>query len=322
MELLDVYNDEFEVTNKVIERGSKLLKGENISLAVVIIRNKEGKYLIQKSSDKKGGYYSLTGGHVISGESPIVTIIREIKEELGISVLEDELSLASTFKYESKPCIFNVYMLDKDIDVGMFKLQEEEVDSVYFMDKEEVLELIDLGKFLETHGYIFKKFVCEYFDVVDKNRKPLGYTKIRGSLLEDNEYNMGCEIYFIHDNKLLITQRCKLKSHPLKWEVVGGCSKSGQTSLDTILTEVKEEIGININSNDIKLIDTKMYKKMFVDMYVSNKVIDITKVKLQDEEVSDIKYVTFEEFENMASKGEIVQSVYERYSMIKDKLFK
>ena len=42
----------------------------------------------------------------------------------------------------------------------------------------------------------------ELFDVVDKNRNKLGYTKIRGEKLEDKEYNTGVEIWIINDNKL------------------------------------------------------------------------------------------------------------------------
>ena len=35
----------------------------------------------------------------------------------------------------------------------------------------------------------------EYFDVLDKNRMPLGYKKLRGSTLEENEYNIVCTHY-------------------------------------------------------------------------------------------------------------------------------
>ena len=160
----------------------------------------------------------------------------------------------------------------------------------------------------------------EYFDVLDKNREKKGYTKLRGSSLLDDEFNMGVEIYFINKDKLLITQRCEKKSHPLEWEVPGGCSKAGQTSIDTILCEVKEEIGITIEEKDIKKIVTKMYKKMFVDIYISNKKIDLSEVSLQEEEVSNIKYVTFDEFEQLFKEGKIVESVYNRYQEIKNKL--
>ena len=161
----------------------------------------------------------------------------------------------------------------------------------------------------------------EYFDVLDKNRKPLGYTKKRGEELKENEYNTGIEIWIFNDKKLLLTQRSIEKSHPLEWEVPGGCSQKGETSIDTLEREVKEEIGVDIN-NEYKLLGTELYKKQFVDMYKSNIKVDLSKVKLQAEEVSDIKFVTKEEFLEMAKNDKIVKSVYNRYNVIKNKLKK
>ena len=162
----------------------------------------------------------------------------------------------------------------------------------------------------------------EFFDVVNENRKPLGYTKERGLKLEENEYNVGVEIWIFNDNKLLMTRRSLNKSHPGKWEVPGGCSKSGETSIDTIIRETKEEIGISINSDDCELIDTTIYKRQFVDIYTCNMMINLNEVILQEDEVCDVKYVTKDEFLKMADNDEIVKSVYNRYEIIKDKLKK
>ena len=161
----------------------------------------------------------------------------------------------------------------------------------------------------------------EIFDVVDENRNFLGYTKRRGMKLEENEYNVGVEIWIINKKKLLITKRSLNKSHPGEWEVPGGCSQSGETSIDTLIRETNEEIGISIN-NDFRLLDTVIYKKQFVDIYKSNKEIDLNDVILQNDEVCDVKYVTKTEFLKMALNGEIVESVYNRYKTIKDKLKK
>ena len=47
-----------------------------------------------------------------------------------------------------------------------------------------------------------------------------------------------------------------------------------------------------------------------------------SQVKLQQEEVNDIKFVTKEEFLEMAKENKIVKSVYNRYNVIKDKIKK
>ena len=158
-EMLDLYDNNFEKLYDVIERGSKISKGKNIMLSVVFIRNND-KYLIQKTSRLKKSKYSTTGGHVKHGENPVEAIIREVKEELGINLINKDLKLIKTFKYPIKNCIFNVYCIDSlNIDIKNIKLQDDEVEKVAYLTKEEINEIINDGGFLESHAYIFKEFI-------------------------------------------------------------------------------------------------------------------------------------------------------------------
>ena len=162
----------------------------------------------------------------------------------------------------------------------------------------------------------------ERFDVLDKDRKHLGYTKVRGEKLDDNEYNVGIELWIFNNGKLLMTQRSMQKSHPGEWEVPGGCSQTNESSFDTLVREASEEIGLTVHKEDFELIDTQIYKKQFVDIYKSNIPVDLDKIILQDEEVSAVKFATKDEFLKMASNNEIVKSVYSRYENIAGKLEK
>ena len=163
MEILDLYDDFGNKLNKTINRGEKPLDGENIMLSIVYIKNNEDKYLIQKASKEKGGYYSSTGGHVTEGEDGLSTILREMQEELSLdNIHEENLIHVKTFKYPNKYCIFNVYLYEvENIDLNTLKLQEIEVSKVMWLTKEEVLDLIDQGLFLESHGYIFKNYILK-----------------------------------------------------------------------------------------------------------------------------------------------------------------
>ena len=165
-----------------------------------------------------------------------------------------------------------------------------------------------------------KKVNLELFDVVDENRKPLGYTKERGVALEENEYNVGVEFWLFNDNKLLMTQRSMEKSHPGEWEVPGGCAQTGETSVGTLLREAKEEVGLILKNGDYTLVGTELYKKQFVDVYVTTKKVNIDEIVLQEEEVSDCRFFTKEEFLKMAEENKVVKSVFNRYLSIKDKL--
>lgn len=160
MELLDLYDDKGKKLNKTVERGQKFDKG-NIMLSIAFIKNSDNKYLIQKTSKEKGEKYSSTGGHVTHGENGLTTIIREIKEELGLNINTNELKFISLVKHPTKPCLINLYLLEKDIYIEKLKLQEEEVESVSWLTEEEILSLIKENRFLKSHGYLFENYIIK-----------------------------------------------------------------------------------------------------------------------------------------------------------------
>ncbi len=162
MEILDLYDDNCKKLNEKITRGEELKTGKNVMLSVIYIKNKENKYLIQKTSKTKGGKYSSTGGHVVQGEDGFTTIKRELNEELGINPENDDIKFATTFKYPNKNCVFNVYKLVVwNLNLEQIKLQESEVESVLYLNKEEIEKIINEGNFLESHAYIFKNYIIK-----------------------------------------------------------------------------------------------------------------------------------------------------------------
>lgn len=164
MELLDVYDNNGKVTGRVVIRGDKtvtLSNNEHIAVGVIFIQNSKGEFLIQKTSKEKGGEYTSTGGHVDSGETPLQSIRREVKEELGLDIDNDNIIELGYLLYD-RPIRFMFY-LKKDIDIQSLKLQQEEVDSVEFMSIDKIKELIAQGLMLTSHAKIFNK-VLEYLE--------------------------------------------------------------------------------------------------------------------------------------------------------------
>lgn len=160
----------------------------------------------------------------------------------------------------------------------------------------------------------------ELYDVYNSKRQKLNYTKDRSLQMEEDEYNFGVEAWITCNNKILMTKRCELKSHPLMWEVPGGCSQVGEESIDSIRRELQEEVSIKMVDDSFKLIGTILYKKQFVDIYTAELNIDINDLKLQEEEVCDVKLVDEEMFNEMINNGEIVASVINRFYKIKEHL--
>jgi len=158
MELLGLYDNDGRFLNKSIVRGNKNYNdGENIKLVTVWIECK-GKYLIQKCSKEKGGEYAVSGGHVTFGNTSEEQAVLEIKEELDIDIdLKDLHFCGNIYRPHA---IFDVYMIkDDDFDMNDCKLQESEVESVYWMTKGQIEKLIKNNEMRKSSEEQFVKFI-------------------------------------------------------------------------------------------------------------------------------------------------------------------
>ena len=329
MEKWDIYDKDGNKLNKTVNRGEYLSNDEYHLVVNVWIKNNKNELLIAQRSENKTFplMWECVAGSVLSGETTLDAAIRETKEEIGIDLSDSNYKLIGRTNryYEGCPDILDVYLFEKNIDINDIIFQNEEVNDVMWADYNTIIDLyknnkFEANKFFDEIIELIKVKHIELFDVYDDKRNKLGYTKRRGEKLEEKEYNMGVEIWIFNNNKLLMTKRSIEKSHPGEWEVPGGCSQSGESSIDTLIREVKEEIGVSITENDVKLLGTQLYKKQFVDIYESNINIGIDKVCLQNGETDDVMFVSKEEFLKMAKEKKIVLSVYNRYLFVEKKM--
>jgi isopentenyldiphosphate isomerase len=125
------------------------------------------------------------------------------------------------------------------------------------------------------------------------------------NLLKDNEYIICVHCFIINSKKeILLTQRSMKMNRGGKWEDTHGGLKSGETSVDGIIRELKEELGIEIKQEDLKLYKTLKKDNVFRDIYVIYKDISLDLIRFNDCEVMNCKYVTVHEFKDMIEKGE------------------
>ena len=101
--------------------------------------------------------YSLTGGHVLANENSKDAIIREVKEELGLDIKDELIIYVSSLTLNTP--IFDIYYLEKDIDLNTLNIEKDEVSNVYFMDLEKIKKLIENKNFKESHAKLFLKFI-------------------------------------------------------------------------------------------------------------------------------------------------------------------
>ena len=115
-------------------------------------------------------------------------------------------------------------------------------------------------------------------------------------------------IWILNNNtEILCTCRAPhVSGNPGKWQTyVGGHIKAGSTFYETAIRELFEEIGLKINKNDLRLVE-KGRRKDVMHVYESyttpfNK--DLSKLHFSDGEVSDAKWLSFEDYQNSKNKN-------------------
>lgn len=155
MELVDIYDENGLFLNKSVEKSAAKAQGLFHKAVHIWIINSSNEILIQKRNINKKIFPGLwdisVAGHVTAGESSLDTAIREIKEELGISIERSELeftyTLRRTTKEHSSNIFFDTFLLNKDIKIEKIVLQKNEVDEVKWVSFDELTNLIETGKF-------------------------------------------------------------------------------------------------------------------------------------------------------------------------------
>ena len=155
----------------------------------------------------------------------------------------------------------------------------------------------------------------ELWEVLDSEGNPTGeiMEKYDKKVFERGFYHLGSEVWIINsENKILIQKRTPLKRlEPNVWAMTGGSVILGETSLNTIVREAKEELGIDINAESLKLITKFKTGNVWIDTYVLKCDYDISEMEFQEDEVVDAKWATWKEIDNLVNNRQFIKHRWE-----------
>lgn len=126
------------------------MRTEQVELTVLCLIHNEDSYLLQDRVKKDWNEYTLPGGHIEPGESIVDAVVREMKEETGLTIKSPRLCGVKQFPIEGGRYIVFLFETDQfegkvvDSDEGkMHWVKISELSNVKLVDDfEELIEVM------------------------------------------------------------------------------------------------------------------------------------------------------------------------------------
>lgn len=155
----------------------------------------------------------------------------------------------------------------------------------------------------------------EYLDVLDEKGNKTGKAT-RDEVHQKGLWHRAVHVWIVNSKgELLLQRRAKnIKAYPDCWDIsAAGHITAGDTSIHAAARETEEELGLKFPPEQFQLLGTVIqnvvlnnntyFNNEFNDIYLVKQDIDLSVIKKQKDEVSDIKWVSKTELEEWVKQG-------------------
>lgn len=148
MELIDIYDKNGMPTGAVRDRAEPLGPEEYRMAVGIWIVDKAGRiFLTRRSMEKKyaPGKWENPAGHVQAGESPVHAVVRELGEETGLNVREEQITLLGCSRFW--PYLGRDFGVHMDVELSQVRFQKGETCDAKWATFEEFVSMAREGAF-------------------------------------------------------------------------------------------------------------------------------------------------------------------------------
>ena len=138
---------------------------ENVELTVLCLIHKGDEYLLQDRVKKDWKGFTLPGGHIEKDESIVDAVIREMKEETGLTVLNPKLCGVKQFPIENGRYIVFLFCADKSEG----EIISSEEGTMHWVKKEELSKVNTVNDFNELLEVMLNNNLNEFQYVLENN---------------------------------------------------------------------------------------------------------------------------------------------------------
>jgi isopentenyldiphosphate isomerase len=151
----------------------------------------------------------------------------------------------------------------------------------------------------------------EYVDIVDVHGRPTGKTKTKEEAHIAQERHPGAHVWMVNSKGDILFQKRSdnKKLQPNKWDVsASGHISSGELPVKTAIRETQEELGLSIKEEQLEhlfdmaqetLLKDGLTHKAWNHVCLAEVETTASRLKLQQEEVSEAKFIPYRQFESL-----------------------
>jgi isopentenyldiphosphate isomerase len=152
-------------------------------------------------------------------------------------------------------------------------------------------------------------FTVEMIDVLDAGGSPTGRTKPKPHIHRDGDLHRSVHVWIIaSDDRILVQRRAAVKeNNPGSWDVsCAGHISAGESAIDAAIREAEEELGMALEPDELQHVATLRERSVlnggtYIDneiheIFIVRRDVDVSALRLQEEEVGDVRLVTWKEF--------------------------
>lgn len=149
----------------------------------------------------------------------------------------------------------------------------------------------------------------EWIDLYDEHRTPLGRQINRSAATPPGTYRLVVHVALFNSaGELLIQRRSPEKQLcPGLWDLTAaGGVMAGESSRQAAERETAEELGYALDLGGQRAALTVNFDEGFDDFFVAIHEVELSAMRLQTEEVAEVRWVSLDQAETLRERGEFI----------------
>lgn len=297
---------------------------------------------VRKQQDVNAGKWIGVGGHFEPGESPEDCLLREVKEETGLTLTSYRFRGLVTFTQEG---FGTEYMCLYTADGFTGELTGCEEGDLEWVKKDRIKDLrlwdgdvlflsymaMEKPFFslkLEYQGDLLVKAELdgkslELFEVLNEDGTSSGHIKERSLVHRDGDWHGTVHTWIARRRpdggwQILFQKRSSEKeSFPGKLDISSaGHRQAGEEALPTAVRELKEELGLCVSEEELEFLQMRKgivrenfggepyYDREIASLYLYEKPVDAKSLRFEDGEVQDVRWIDLEVCSRQIKEGD------------------